>query len=123
MHLGSLSGQAIGEVVVRFSRMSFDPDKRHVSGVIFNQCEETSQRSLLFTGPFWRPPLIVPAPPDVPALAEALLDVGAISPYFDHTLESLERLAHCGQFHSIVRRLHGASDKLLRTAVPFDHDR
>lgn len=30
-------------------------------------------------GPFWRPPLIVPAPPDMPALTETLLNVFAIS--------------------------------------------
>jgi hypothetical protein len=82
-----------------------------------------SQRSLFFTGPFWRPPLIVPAPPDMPALTETLLNVFAISPYFDRTIDSLERLAHGGQFHPILCRLHGASDNLVRTAVPFDQRR
>src|SRR5690349_12619988 len=59
----------------------------------------------------------------MPALVETLLDVGAISPYFDRTGDSLERLAHCGQFHPILCCPHGASDKLLRTAVPFDQCR
>src|SRR5439155_22587956 len=51
------------------------------------------------------------------------LNVFAISPYLDRTIDSLERLAHRGQFHPILCRLHGASDKLLRTAVPFDQRR
>jgi len=82
-----------------------------------------SQRSPVLHRSLRRPPPIVPAPPDMPALTETLLNVFAISPYFDRTGNSLERLAHRGQFHPILCRLHGASDKLLRTAVPFDQRR
>jgi hypothetical protein len=126
---------------VQFSACDFEASRERRSTILLfasvpllPQTNETSlassstnakrrpQRSLFFTS-LCRPPLIVLAPPDMPALPETLLDVRAISPYFDRTVGSLERLAHCGQFHSILCCLHGASHKLLRTAVPFDQRR
>jgi hypothetical protein len=119
----SLSGEAIDDVVVLFSVMSLNPAELNDSGVIFNQREETLPKVSVLHGPFWRPLLIVPTPPDMPALVETLLNVGAISHYLDRAGDPLERLTHCGQFHPIVCRLQGPSDELFRTAVPFDQRR
>jgi hypothetical protein len=82
-----------------------------------------SQRSLFFTGPFGVRHLSSRrhriCQPSLKHFSMYLLSVRtSIAPV---TLSS--GLADRGQFHPILCRLHGASDKLLRTAVPFDQRR